>query len=478
MTTSLTSKFCSLALVFILPELAVHAALASTSLEEELFNGGASTSPSPSAAPTNLTPLSPTPAGAIPATTTASSEMRETLTLGGRLELQYSVNKRSNDKVGDAAFSQSTGAELFLDSRPNDDLRGFVKGALVQSKTSSNSANTSNPTLSLYEMWVKWSNGGSVFTTLGKQKLKWGAASFWNPTDFLAMENKDPFASFDVRPGAHLLKVHVPFEKQGHNLYALVDFENAASVKSPRLAGRAEFNLNAGGLTGEMTTTIAGGKDLPLKLGVDFSAGVGPVDVIVESAFTRRSKQKFYQKSTAENGQIQFTTTDRSTQFIPQVVTGLRYDLKYSDSDAANLSVEYFWNDAGYSNVSLEAYSFAQGQSKTLYLARRYVGASAALLQPGSFNDSTVVLSGLSNLTDRSWLARTSFIQKISTRSRLEVAFSKVGGLGEFTGGIPSGIADEIKRSKSLPAGVGEALDRITGNGTDWTASVSAGVDL
>ena len=95
-----------------------------------------------------------------------------------------------------------------------------------------------------------------------------------------------------------------------------------------------------------------------------------------------------------------------------------------------------------------------------------------------SLTGGRVFLRILSNLTDRSWLARTSLVQKISTRSRLELAFSKVGGVGEFTGSIPARIVDDIKRSNALPAGVGEALDRIAGGGADWTASVSAGVDL
>ncbi|NBO37938.1 hypothetical protein EBU99_05070 [bacterium] len=406
----------------------------------------------------------------------------ETLTLGGRLELQTLLTKGKANSIGDAPLSQSTSAELYLDSRPSDDLRGFAKGAISQRKSAQAEANGAAPTsalnIDIYEMWVKWGGQRSVFTTVGKQKLKWGAASFWNPTDFLAVQPKDPFATYDVRPGTNLLKLHMPFEKSGNNLYALVNFENASKANSPTLASRAELNYGFGDFSGEVTGTVAGGKDQPLRFGLDLSTGLGPVDLVVESAWTRKSKQEFYRRSTNSLGNLAFVVDDRSSKAIAQIVTGIRYDLKYSDSDTANLSLEYFWNDAGYSDVALEAYSFVNGQSPRLYLANRYVAANITLIAPGNFNDSTVLFAGLCNLTDKSWLARASLGNKISTRSSVEFALAKAGGLGEFTGGIPNSVANDVKAAVNLPEPVRSVLDRVSGVQQDWTLSATARIDL
>lgn len=446
------------------------AAPSSTSLEDEMFGGDQPTQ-------SNTPAISPKAQSAeLPAPPPSADKGSETLTLGGRLELGSILNKSATQNIGDATLNQTTSAELYLDSRPNDSLRGFIKGALSHKPTTTSSASTTD--IALYEMWIKWGGESAVYTTLGRQKLKWGAATFWNPTDFLSVQPKDPLASFDVRPGANLVKFHLPVEKSGHNFYLILDIENASTASSPRAAGRAEFNYGFGDWTGELTATLVGGKDQPNRFGLDLSTALGPVDLVVESAWTRRSKQKFYDKTFSDAGALSFTEKSRADEAIPQVVTGLRYDFKYSDSDSANFNVEYFWNGAGYADVAREAYSFVQGQAQRLYLANRYAAASLFLNQPGSLNDSSFLLTALTNLTDKSWLVRGSVTQRIATRSRLECAVNKAIGAGEFTGGIPVSVANELKASSGLPKTASDALDRVSGFKQDLTISVTAGIDL
>lgn len=442
---------------------------AGNSLEEEMF-GSDSKSSAPAtggSAPASV----PTSVNA-PLESPKSTATGEPLTLGGRLELQSIWNKNSNQNIGDALFANSTTAELYLDSRPTNELRGFVKGSI------SNRGNAQTaPTLTLYETWIKWSGAGNVFTTLGRQKLKWGAATFWNPTDFFAVQPKDPFAAFDVRPGANLLKVHVPFEKSGNNLYALASFENSTKAHDPKLAARAEFNYGIGSFTGELTATAAGGRRQPRQWGLDLSTALGPIDLIVESAWTQKSNRDFYRRSLRDDGTTDIVTFSRDNQTIAQVVAGLRYDLKYSESDAANLSLEYFWNDFGSHDPLIEAVSFLRGQSQRLYLANRYLAANIFLAQPGSLNDSSVLISGLWNMADKSWLARTAWTEKLNNKSSLILALSRSGGLGEFTGGIPSSLAAQV-RSSSQAGNVNSVLNQLEGFEQEWSLSATAGIEL
>ncbi|MEY2988479.1 MAG: hypothetical protein RJB13_2000 [Pseudomonadota bacterium] len=443
-------------------------------LESELFGSDTEQSESAQSQDSSVSASATAPSSLL-----KEGALTNPLVLGGRLEVDTSINKRQKQSFSNGDMVRSGTAELYLDSRPAEGLRGFVKGAIkLPTSAVQGQNNPETVNLSLYEMWVKWGGSSSVYTTFGRQKLKWGAASFWNPTDFLAVETKDPLATFDTRPGADLLKIHLPLEKQGHNLYAIVDFNEVKNPSSLRGAVRAEFNFGFDEVSGELTTTIAAAKDQPLQLGLDLNTGLGPIDLIAEAAFTRKSKATFYKLDNDQFGKTVFKTKDRSKDTITQVVGGIRYDLKYSESDSANLSFEYFWNDAGYSDVALEAYSFIQGQSRQLYLARRYIAGSLFLAQPGSFNDTNFIFSALHNLTDKSWLAQGVFSQKILSRSTLELALIKAGGAGEFTGGIPKSVAEKVKTSVVLPEGASAVLDAVTDAGQDWALRISAGVDL
>lgn len=447
---------------------------AGNSLEEEMFGGGSTPAASPAAPSAAGTAPSGAAAAMQPAEPAAvkSSSLGEALTLGGRLSVDTAVAKNSGQKLSDSALIHSTAAELYLDARPSDDVRGFIRGAI-----SGRAGTSSAPVFSVYETWIKWGSSGALFTTLGKQKLKWGAANFWNPTDFLAVQTKDPLADFDIRPGANLLKLHVPFEKSGNNLYAIVAMEDTKSAHDPKLAARAEINYGLKYLSGEISATAAGGRKLPQQFGLDLNTSLGAVDFIAEAAWTKNSKRQFYKTSTESDGSRKVTNYTREKDTLRQVVAGLRYDLKYSESDSANLSFEYFWNDFGSSNVVSEAMSFVRGQAQRLYLADRYAGANLVFVQPGPLNDSTVLLSGLWNLTDKSWLARAGWTEKLDMKSNLIFALTRTGGLGEFTGGIPSSVAGALRNSQ-LPPEFSAGLDQLEGRAQELLVSISANLNL
>jgi hypothetical protein len=468
------SPFSVLAYVFVSMNAACPSIslAAENSLEEEMFGGEKKT---PAAGEVAAPAASGPAAAAAPLQENAlvkSNSLGEMLTLGGRLSIDTTIIKNKDQKFADSPLLSSTAAELYLDARPSDNVRGFIRGSL------SNRAGAQTvPIFSVYETWVKWGGSGALFTTLGKQKLKWGAATFWNPTDFLSVQPKDPLADFDVRPGANLLKLHVPFEKSGHNLYAIVSMENTSAAHDPKIAARAEINYGTRYLTGELTATVAGGRKQPQQFGLDLNTSLGVVDLIAEAAWTKKSQRQFYKTTTGADGSRTVTNYSRENETVAQVVTGLRYDLKYSESDSANLSVEYFWNDFGSSNVISEAASFVRGQAQRLYLANRYMGANLVFVQPGPLNDSTLLISGLWNMTDNSWLARAGWTEKLDMKSNLIFALTRTGGVGEFTGGIPASVAGAIRKSQITPE-VSAGLEQLEGRSQEWLLSLSANLNL
>jgi hypothetical protein len=142
--------------------------------------------------------------------------------------------------------------------------------------------------------------------------------------------------------------------------------------------------------------------------------------------------------------------------YLPQVVVGANYSVKYSDEDTVTFGLEYFYDDSGYDSpriypvllgvaavspldaaaLGLPANPLA-GQPNpftSFYLGRHYGGAYASLPKPGRWNDTTFTLSVLGNLSDESFVARLDHSVLLLTYLRLETYLAGHFGAreGEF----------------------------------------------
>jgi hypothetical protein len=132
--------------------------------------------------------------------------------------------------------------------------------------------------------------------------------------------------------------------------------------------------------------------------------------------------------------------------WLPQVVLGATYSVKYSDEDSVTFGAEYFYDRSGYDSPRIypgllaisslspvSQFQFAgqpapirnpyAGQPNpftSFYLGRQYGGAYVSLPKPGSWNDTNFTLTGLGNLSDRSFIARLDHNVLLLTYLRLE----------------------------------------------------------
>ncbi len=143
---------------------------------------------------------------------------------------------------------------------PNKDMRAFLRARfeeLTPPRTAPAPAAVAKLACGscvdskLDELCFKWDWGDQLFMTYGKQHLKWGSGRLWNPTDFSAREVRDPFALFDRRLGQEILKIHFPQEKQGHNYYAVLKFDDMSRNDDLALALRSEFSVGESGPKGQ-----------------------------------------------------------------------------------------------------------------------------------------------------------------------------------------------------------------------------------
>jgi hypothetical protein len=381
----------------------------------------------------------------------ALKEADNKLTVGGRLYLRLGAavqEEASTDKDfwDQTSFSAPNLLDLFVDYRPDDHVRAFANGRIGYDYTIAKGStdflgNEQQPgSVDLDELWLKFDLASRVFFTAGMQHLRFGTGRFWNPTDFLNETPKDPLALFDLRTGVPLLKVHIPFERLGGNLYGVTDFTHTTDGLD-YLGGAMRAEVAAG--PGEYAVMAAARKDAPLRLGADLSMGVWLFDIRAEAAVLHGTGLSRW------SGDFDIETLtfpeeeDLSEAWIPQAVVGLEIPIKYSSEDSINLGVEYFYNGLGYQDASLLPYLFFNGGYKPLYFGQHYGAAYLALLGPGNWDESRFIVSAIGNLSDKTWTLRGSASAPLRTWVDIEIYGQYYGGeQGELHFGyeIPAGF--------------------------------------
>ena len=368
--------------------------------------------------------------------------------------------------------------DLYLDARPDPRVRAFFNGRLYYDPTVAEGSTDlfgqprEDARVLIDQLWIKTDIARILYVTVGQQRIKWGAARLWNPTDFLNRERLDPLAIFDERTGVTALKLHLPIEANGWNFYALALFDDVDAIENIGGAFRAELVVGPS----EIGLSFFGGKGRTTSLGIDFSAGIWDFDVYAEAGFTK------------EDGRIIYTY-DGSTDLIPEllnagqrtidgwrprVTTGLTYSFKVGDDDVFTLGAEYFYNSTGYDDEAVYPVLLTRGlfggenAFESFYLGKHYAALFFLVPSPGSWDDITFTLSNLANLSDMSFISRLDFSATLHTRLRFEAYvqghYGTPGGelrfqldleeVKQLIGTLPAGVLPDELTSDSIPSRV------------------------
>ncbi len=185
------------------------------------------------------------------------------------------------------------------------------------------------------------------------------------------------------------------------------------------------------------------------RFALDGSVGFWNVDVYAEAAVKTGSEVPLWRPragTTADTPLLARYETYEPSGLTPAVAAGLRWSHKYGDEDLFEAGLEYFYNRAGYDDPSIYPWLLLQGAFTPFYLGRHYGAAYLSLPKPGSWNQTTFVLSTIGNFSDRSFVTRLEHSVLLLTYLRLETfaqvhyAASGASG-GEFRLGfaIPPG---------------------------------------
>ena len=318
---------------------------------------------------------------------------------------------------------------LYLDARPNDDLRLYTRGRVLhQMSFQAQSAEDTRTRAELDQLWLKTHADNQVYFTFGLQPVRWGVGRVWNPTDFLNATQKDPFALVDTRGGLPLVKVHIPFEAQGANLYGIVNWDSLQEMKKTYAALRGEILLG----TAELTLSAAAGKGSPTRLATDLSTPLGPLDLRLEASWTQGVRYADGWEDLAAFVQPGVDVAAPLEDYLRALV-GLEWAINYSDTRSFFIGAEYFYNQAGTTDPDNYLVTLARGDGTFLYLGQHYVAAYIVFPGLGPERNYSAFVNTVMNLNDNTALVRADFRASLYRNLSLALSLSHyVGDSGEF----------------------------------------------
>jgi len=429
-------------------ETAPRPALEDERQSEDAMFGGAD----PSAVGPGATPV---PAKATSSALQAAEEEREKapddpLKIGGQLYWRAFSNVSEGQPPSQWTFSTPTLLDTYFDARPNDRIRAFALGRVSYDPTinESDPPPSSLPGTSLKQLnvvldqlWLRFDLERTVFVTAGRQHVKWGVGRFWNPTDYLHQVYKDPLSQFDARTGTTLVKLHVPWEREGWNFYGIGLLEDTvpggtlgkigAGARAEVVFGQAELGVDALVQRGHRP-----------RFGADLSAGLGPIDVYAEAALrTSAGALQWHLADVPDTNQGldgYCSSTSGAKEYAIQATAGLTHSFNFTDELVVTAGGEYFYNSVGSTKARDYPCMILKGQFTPFFVGVHYAGIYASWNNPSRRTAPTFTLSNLTNFSDFSHVARLDYSMVLLTHLRIEAytAFHYGKKGGEFRLGI------------------------------------------
>lgn len=377
----------------------------------------------------------------------ASGEVTDNaLTIGGIFYQRWIASHEDGGDAKHDPISMPLQFDAFLDARPNDQIRGYVQERLLydptrdqfgnptsgsgfgsqqfsstsgapQSLSTTTASTPNNPQLVLDQAWIKFDIDRAVFVTAGKQHVKWGVSRFWNPTDFLSTQRRDPLLPYDLRLGNTMVKFALPFERKGTNLYAITLLDNpqpastlgqlGEAVRFETLLGNAEVGVEA----------LTRGNEAP-TFGADVSAPLGPFDVYAEAALYEHAPTPTYNFLGAPAAGQDVSTIYSVGNLrgpLVQASGGITYEFGWRENRQATLGAEYFYNQLGYNKANIYPVLIFLGQYQPFYTGKHYAAVYLTAEGPDELKHTSYTFSTLSNLSDGSAISRVDFSWRLLT---------------------------------------------------------------
>jgi hypothetical protein len=359
------------------------------------------------------------------------SILKDKLEIGGSLYTDMISSMYIHQRFKNSTFVNPNLLWVYMDGKFPMDVRAFVKGRVLydptldETKVSPITGLTNQKTqTALDEAKIMFNANNKVFFTVGKQKVKYGSARIWNPTDFINTTMKDPFYTYDRRQGVTLVKTHIPINNS--NLYLIAALDNASSLDKIGYYLRYELPFTSS----EFAISMLARSNTSTKLGLDLSTAFMGADLYVETSIAKGSDKTLYTASPYVPG-LYNAYTDRGS-YYNKTTAGISYDLYYGNNDTMTFNAEYFYNGEGYSDPNVYLTLFYNQALNIFNLGRHYAMLMFYLPKPGTWNTYTFMVLNISNISDRTSITRFQAMKQLT--NALAIGFNITGHYGKPNG--------------------------------------------
>jgi len=238
-------------------------------------------------------------------------------------------------------LSLDLGATVFLDARPDEDTRVFVKTEIT-SPFYTTTGRKFEDIVTITELFADFNWNKEVFFRAGKQTVNWGVGYFFSPADLLSLSRIDPENPDADLDGPIALKVNYPSKLNNYYFYTVFPAE-ISSYSDIAIAPLAEFVVG--------NTEISIGAyyqyDHAPSAMTAITTALGDVSVYGEGYASYGSDKAFVEESG-------LTTTTYNDTFFYKGTVGASYSWS-DDLGNYNLSFsgQYYYNGEGYSDPNL-----------------------------------------------------------------------------------------------------------------------------
>lgn len=376
------------------------------------------------------------------------------LRIGGSFYIRAYGSIAEHTKFADNKLDVPMLINVYADARPTERLRAmvlaraqydpFLSTSFAGIKQSSTSQ-PSNPSVVLDQAWLSFDIAHTVFVTAGRQHVKWGTAHVFNPTDFLSSQFRDPLATFDTRSGVTMVKASLPWEKRGWNFYAVAVFEptqqpatglgSAGSSGSTPLTGLTTSTSANGHTFGDIGAAARaeatfGNTQLGLdglvqrgrhgRAGLDITSSIGPLDLYAEAAIKNGSDVQLWKPAANPIPALGLAGAYEKDHedVVIGAAGGIGGDIALPDNRSLNITGEYFFNSAGYSDSKIYPWLLFNGGFQPFYNGKHYGALVGTLVDTAAH--TTYSLSTIANFSDSSAITRFDFNIKVISFLSLE----------------------------------------------------------
>jgi hypothetical protein len=365
----------------------------------------------------------------------------ETVKLGGRFFMDMEGSGEP-DAWGDdistyLAPEVALGFDLYMDARPDEDLRIFVKGRAEYPFQDDGD-------YELREAFADIVPVPGLFVRSGKQTANWGVGYFYSPANLLNTQRVDPEDPEAELTGPLAVKIQLPLGTDNYYLYSILD--EAADGGPVELAPKAEW------VVGNAEFSLGGTwmPESPWALMATLSATLAGVDLFGEIVLRGDEDKRWVILDSSSPTGVSVET--RPDELFPLATAGFSWSWT-DDRNRADLGLraQYYYNGLGYEDpgilsghdMAVKALLMSGALETTDMVERgRHYGGAMATVSDILDSGFGMTLSWLGNMVDGSGKGGLAISWDGWDRMLLSVAFDyRYGEEGdEFTplGPVPT----------------------------------------